>query len=284
MAVLMDGKALAEKRRCEIALKADKLKSLGVEPALAVILVGDDPASELYVRNKHKACERCGIKSLQYALPADTTREQLDALVDELNADPAVSGILIQSPLPKGLPEREIVARISPDKDVDAFHPENVGRIMRGDYLMRPCTPAGVMDFFEEYDVPLAGKEAVVVGRSDIVGKPMAMLLLQANATVTICHSKTADLGEVTRRADVLVVAVGRAGLIRGDMIKPGACVIDVGMNRVDGKFVGDVAFDEAEKVAGYITPVPGGVGPMTVTELMENTVTAAAAQNGIKL
>lgn len=284
MAIIMDGKALAEKRRNQIAQVCLSLRERGVYPALAVILVGEDPASQLYVRNKHLACERCGIRSLQYALPADTTREQLDALVDELNADPAVSGILIQSPLPKGLPEREIVARIRPDKDVDAFHPENVGRIMRGDHFMLPCTPAGVMEFFREYNVPLCGRRAVVIGRSDIVGKPMAMLLLHANATVTLCHSRTEDLAAELRRADVVVSAVGKAGLVRGHMIKPGACVIDVGMNRVDGRFVGDVAFDEVREVAGYLTPVPGGVGPMTVTVLMENTVNAAALQNGIRL
>ncbi len=283
MAVIMDGKALAERRRGEIAERVARLKAKGVEPCLAVILVGADPASALYVKNKHKACERCGIRSLQFDLPAETTREELDALVDRLNADPAVHGVLIQSPLPKGLPEREIVARIRPEKDVDAFHPENVGRIMRGDYYLRPCTPAGVMDFLRAYEIPTRGARAVVVGRSDIVGKPMAMLLLHADATVTVCHSKTKDLGAITREADILVVAVGREGLIRGDMIKPGACVVDVGMNRgADGKFRGDVCFEEAEKMAGYITPVPGGVGPMTVTELMDNTASAAARQNGL--
>lgn len=285
MAILMDGKALAEKRRGEIALAAEHLRGQGVVPCLAVILVGEDPASALYVRNKHKACLVCDIESREYKLPGDTTRETLDELVDRLNGDDTVSGILIQSPLPAGLPEREIVARILPEKDVDAFHPQNVGRILRGDYTLAPCTPMGVMEFLKAYQIPTRGKKAVVVGRSDIVGKPMAALLLHADCTVTVCHSKTEHLAEETRSADILVSAVGRAGFITEDMVKPGACVIDVGMNRgADGKFTGDVDFAAVEPRAGWITPVPGGVGPMTVTELMQNTVTAAACRAGIRL
>ncbi|MEZ3438471.1 MAG: bifunctional methylenetetrahydrofolate dehydrogenase/methenyltetrahydrofolate cyclohydrolase FolD [Oscillospiraceae bacterium] len=274
---IIDGKAISaavkEQVRDEIA--RDKL-TVG----LAVVIVGDDPASRVYVNNKKKACEFCGIKSYEYALPAETTQEELLELVDTLNADKNVNGILVQLPLPKHLDEKAVIERISPDKDVDAFHESNVGRIMIGNYSFLPCTPAGCMELIHSTGVEVAGKECVVIGRSNIVGKPMAMLLLHENGTVTVCHSKTHNLAEVCRRADILIAAVGRPNFVTADMVKPGAVVIDVGINRLDnGKLCGDVKFDEVSEIAGRITPVPGGVGPMTIAMLMRNTVTAARIQ-----
>lgn len=255
----------------------ETLKAKGVKPALAVIIVGDDPASKIYVKNKKLACEFCGIESLEYALPADTTQEELVSLIETLNADNNVSGILCQLPLPKGLDEEAVINAISPNKDVDAFHPVNVGKIMIGNFDFLPCTPAGVMELIAESGIDVTGKKCVVVGRSNIVGKPMSMLLLHKNGTVTVCHSRTKDLAKECREADILVAAVGVPELIRGDMIKEGAVVIDVGMNRLpDKRLVGDVAFQEAAEKASAITPVPGGVGPMTIAMLMKNTVKAA--------
>ena len=278
MAKLIDGKAISAAVRAEIKENTQKLiAERGITPGLAVVIVGTDPASQVYVRNKRRACTEVGFYSEAYELPEETTQEELEALVDRLNADDKIHGILVQLPLPKHLDEHAILLRISPDKDVDAFHPYNVGRIMIGDYAFLPCTPAGVMELIRRSGIDCTGKECVVVGRSNIVGKPMSMLLLQANGTVTLCHSRTRDLAEVTRRADILVVAIGKADFITGDMVKEGAVVIDVGMNRrADGKLTGDVDFASVEPVASYITPVPGGVGPMTITMLMQNTLTAA--------
>ena len=250
-------------------------------PGLAVIIVGDDPASRVYVNNKKKACEEIGILSEEYALPADTKEEDLLALIDKLNSDKKISGILVQLPLPKGIDEEKVINRIAPKKDVDAFHPVNVGKIMVGNFDFVPCTPAGVMELIAESGIDICGKECVVVGRSNIVGKPMSMLLLHKHGTVTVCHSRTKDLKEVTKRADILVVAVGIPNFVTGDMIKEGAVVIDVGINRLeDKKLVGDVEFETAEKVASAITPVPGGVGPMTIAMLMKNTLKAAIINN----
>lgn len=270
MAVIIDGKKLAEKIYAEVALETAKLPR---RPCLAAVLVGDDPASHIYVRNKEGDCKKCGIESRRYDLPADTPQERLLALIDELNHDDGVDGILVQLPLPKQIDESAVIQAISPDKDVDAFHPLNVGKMVTGEPVFWPCTPAGIMEMFREYGISLDGKNCVVVGRSNIVGKPMGLLLLRANATVTYCHSHTRDLAETTRQADILVVAAGHPGLITGDMIKPGAVVIDVAMNRNPdtGKLTGDVVFDEAEKIASFITPVPGGVGPMTRAMLMKN-------------
>lgn len=255
----------------------EELKKKGINPGLAVIIVGDDPASRVYVNNKKKACEEVGIYSEEYALPAETPQEELMALIDKLNCDDKISGILVQLPLPKGFDEEAVINAINPKKDVDAFHPVNVGKIMVGNYDFVPCTPAGVMELIKESGIDPKGKECVIVGRSNIVGKPQAMLLLHSDATVTICHSRTKDLAEKTKQADILVVAVGRPNFVTGDMIKPGAVVIDVGINRLENKkLVGDVDFESAEKVAGAITPVPGGVGPMTIAMLMRNTVKAA--------
>ncbi len=277
MAIIMDGKALSKKIKENLAVEAEKLKANGVNPCLAVIIVGEDPASKVYVAGKIRDCGEVGIESREFALPESTTQEELIALVQKLNADDTVSGLLVQLPLPKHLDEKAVIDTIRPDKDVDAFHPANVGKIMIGDYDFLPCTPAGVMELLDEYNIDIAGKECVVVGRSNIVGKPQSMLLLQRHGTVTICHSKTKDLAEITRRADILVVAVGRGEFIKGDMIKEGAVVIDVGMNRnAEGKLVGDVEFASAEKKASYITPVPGGVGVMTRAILMKNTIRAA--------
>ena len=280
MAIRMDGKALSAKIRAALKEQAAAFAAeTGIRPGLAVIIVGEDPASKIYVRNKGKACEEVGYYSEIYELPENTTEAELLDLVHVLNARRDIHGILVQSPLPRHLDEDIIVNNISPDKDVDAFHPTNVGRIMIGDYRFLPCTPAGIMELLYEYGIDPTGKECVVVGRSNIVGKPMAMLLLHANGTVTICHSKTAHLDEATRRADILVVAVGRPRFITGDMVKEGAVVIDVGMNRKpDGKLTGDVDFAECEPKASFITPVPGGVGPMTITMLMKNTLAAAKA------
>ncbi len=257
------------------------LKDKGVMPGLAVVIVGDDPASRVYVNNKKKACAEIGIYSEEYALSSETTQEELLALIDKLNKKDDISGILVQLPVPSQINEETVINAIAPQKDVDAFHPVNVGKIMVGNYDFVPCTPAGVMELIKESGIEIAGKECVIVGRSNIVGKPQAMLLLHENGTVTICHSKTKDLAEKTRRADILVAAVGRPNFITGDMVKEGAVVIDVGINRMpDKKLVGDVDFAACEKVAGAITPVPGGVGPMTIAMLMRNTIKAALIQN----
>lgn len=283
MAIIIDGKAVSSEVKLEVAKEVVMLKQRGITVGLAVVIVGDDPASRVYVNNKKKACEAVGIYSEEYALPAAASQTELLKLVDKLNHDPNINGILVQSPLPEGLDEAALVETIDPQKDVDAFHAYNVGKIMQGKYSFLPCTPAGVMELLRSAGVPVCGRHCVVIGRSDIVGKPMAMLLLHQNGTVTICHSKTRNLKEICRDADILVSAVGKAAFVTGDMIKPGAAVIDVGMNRnQEGKLCGDVIFAEAEKVAGYITPVPGGVGPMTIAMLMKNTVTAAKLQNGI--
>ena len=276
-AKIIDGKAISEKIRGDIRKDVEKIVAEGVMPGLAVVIVGNNPASRTYVNNKKKACAQVGIHSEEYALPEETTQEQLIALVEELNGRSDIHGILVQLPLPKHIDDEAIIAAISPKKDVDAFHAENVGHIMIGDHKFLPCTPAGVMELLKESGIEVGGKECVIIGRSNIVGKPMAMLLLQQNGTVTICHSHTKDLAEVTRRADILVVAIGKAKFVTADMVKPGAVVIDVGMDRDEnGKLCGDVDFDSVSKVAGYITPVPGGVGPMTITMLLKNTLTAA--------
>ena len=273
-AVIMDGKALAEKVKAQIREKVSKLRR---QPGLAVILVGDNPASQVYVRNKERDCAQCGIMCYDYHLPQDATQEDVLDLVEKINNYGAVDGILVQLPLPEQIDERVVLEAIAPDKDVDAFHPENVGRIMQGQAYYKPCTPAGVMEILHEYRIDPGGKHCVVVGRSNIVGKPMAMLLLHENATVTICHSRTPDLKAQCLQADILVSAVGKTGLITADMVKPGAVVIDVAMNRNEaGKLCGDVDFAAVSQVASYITPVPGGVGPMTRAMLMENTYKAA--------
>ncbi|MBR2338371.1 MAG: bifunctional methylenetetrahydrofolate dehydrogenase/methenyltetrahydrofolate cyclohydrolase FolD [Clostridia bacterium] len=276
MAQKIDGKAIAAAVRAELKEQVAAMTAAGNTPGLAVILVGDDPASRVYVSNKEKACADVGIRSEEFTLPADTTQEQLLELVHTLNAREDIHGILCQLPLPKHLDDKAVIAAIAPEKDVDAFHAANVGHIMIGDYTFLPCTPAGVMELLHRSNIDVAGKHCVVIGRSNIVGKPMAMLLLHENATVTICHSRTQNLKEVCRGADVLVAAVGRAKFVTPDMVKPGAAVIDVGINRDEnGKLCGDVdpAVDE---VAGWLTPVPGGVGPMTIAMLLKNTVTAA--------
>lgn len=281
MATRIDGKAVSAKVREEVAKEVAALKEQGICPGLAVVIVGDDPASRIYVNNKKKACQATGIYSEEYALPAETTQEELLALVDKLNHKKDIHGILVQSPLPKGLDEEAVVEAINPKKDVDAFHAYNVGKIMLGDYQFLPCTPAGIMELLKAYDISVEGKRCVVIGRSNIVGKPMAMLLLHQNGTVTVCHSRTKDLPEVTRQADILVSAVGKSHFITADMVRPGAVVIDVGMNRDEnGKLCGDVDFDQVEPIASYITPVPGGVGPMTIAMLLKNTVTAAKVQD----
>ena len=274
---IIDGKTLSAKIREEVAERVAALKAKGVTPGLAVVLVGEDPASQVYVRNKVEACQKAGLHSVKEQYPADMSEAELLARIDALNADPAIHGILVQLPLPKHMSSHKVIEAIAPEKDVDGFHISNAGLLMTGQPLFRPCTPYGVMKMLEADGVALRGAEAVVVGASNIVGKPMAMLLLQAGATVTICNSKTRDLGAQARRADVLVVATGKPGMITGDMIKPGAAVIDVGINRgADGRLCGDVDFASAAKVAGSITPVPGGVGPMTIAMLLVNTVEAA--------
>lgn len=281
MAVLIDGKAVSAKVKAQVAQETEELKAKGICPGLAVVIVGDDPASRIYVNNKKKACAAAGIYSEEHALPGDTTQEELLDLIDTLNKREEIHGILVQSPLPKGLDEAAVVEKIDPKKDVDAFHAYNVGKIMQGKYTFLPCTPAGVIELIKSTGVDICGKRCVVIGRSDIVGKPMAMLLLHENGTVTVCHSRTKNLGEICKSADILVSAVGKAHFVTGDMVKPGAVVIDVGMNRDEnGKLCGDVEFSEAEPVAGYITPVPGGVGPMTIAMLLKNTLTAARLQN----
>ena len=280
-AVMMDGKALSAKVRQRILAETEALKEHGVRPGLAVIIVGEDPASQIYVRNKEKACVECGFYSEKYALPAETSQEELLGLIDELNHNPRINGILCQMPVPAHISEQAVIDAISYEKDVDAFHPVNVGKIMIGDFDFLPCTPAGVMELLAEYGIDPKGKRCVVIGRSNIVGKPMAMLLLHKHGTVTICHSRTADLAAVCREADILVAAVGKAKFVTPDMVREGAVVIDVGMNRDNGKLCGDVDPAVAEK-ASYMTPVPGGVGPMTITMLMQNTLKAARLQNGL--
>lgn len=278
MAVRIDGKMVSQKMRENLKSEVTAyVEKYGSRPGLAVVLVGDDPASSVYVRNKHRACEEVGIRSEVHVLPKETTEEELLTLLRAMNADPAVHGILVQLPLPKHISEERVIHTISPDKDVDAFHPSNAGKLLLGQYRFLPCTPAGVMELLRAYDISVAGKECVVVGRSNIVGKPQALLLLEENGTVTVCHSKTKDLAEVTRRADILIAAVGKARFITADMVKDGAVVIDVGINRTNnGKLCGDVDFDGVEGKASYITPVPGGVGPMTITMLLINTLCAA--------
>lgn len=278
MAYIIDGKAISAQIREEIAQKVQVYsEKTGTRPGLAVIIVGDNPASQVYVRNKKKACEQVGFNSWVYEMPESTTQDELNALIDKLNCDSTVHGILVQLPLPSHLDEKEVILRIKPEKDVDAFHPYNVGRITIGDPKFLPCTPAGIMELLKRSNIEISGKECVVIGRSNIVGKPMALLLLAENGTVTVCHSKTRDLREVCRRADILVVAIGKADFVTADMVKEGAVVIDVGMNRnAEGKLTGDVDFKSVSEVASYITPVPGGVGPMTITMLLQNTLVAA--------
>ena len=282
-AIRMDGKMVSAKVRGSILEEVNKLKEQGVRPGLAVIIVGEDPASQVYVRNKERACEECGFYSEKYALPEETTQEQLLELIGELNHNPRIDGILCQLPVPKHIDDQAIIDAISPEKDVDAFHPVNVGKIMVGNFDFLPCTPAGVMQLLEEYGIDPQGKNCVVIGRSNIVGKPMSMLLLHKHGTVTICHSRTKNLKEVCAQADILVAAVGKADFVTADMVKEGATVIDVGMNRKDGKLCGDVCFDEVNEKAAYLTPVPGGVGPMTITMLMKNTLKAAKLHHGIE-
>lgn len=284
MANIIDGKAVSAQVKENIRVETEKLKAQGVEIGLAVVIVGNDPASQVYVRNKEKACETVGFNSFKYALPEETTEEELLALVDKLNNDDKVDGILVQLPLPKHLDDKIIINNIRPDKDVDAFHPVNVGKIMIGEYSFLPCTPAGVMELIKSTGTDITGKQCVVIGRSNIVGKPMAMLLLHKNGTVTICHSKTKDLAQVCAQADILVAAVGRAKMVTAEYVKEGAVVIDVGMNRDEnGKLCGDVDFESVKDKAGFITPVPGGVGPMTIAMLMQNTLTAGKEHHGVK-
>lgn len=279
MAQIIDGKAISKQVREEIAAEVVSFKEkYGCAPGLAVVIVGNDPASQVYVRNKKRGCEEVGFYSESYELPEKTTQEELIALVEKLNNDEKIHGILVQLPLPKHLNETEVLLKIKPEKDVDAFHPYNVGKIMIGNHDLLPCTPAGVMVLLERSGVDVCGKKCVVIGRSNIVGKPMAMLLLHANGTVTICHSKTQNLKEICREADILVASIGKPEFVTADMVKEGAVVVDVGINRLEsGKLVGDVAFAEVEPKASYITPVPGGVGPMTITMLLKNTLTAAS-------
>lgn len=278
MAKIIDGKAISAQIREEIAQKVKVFnEKTGTCPGLAVVIVGENPASQVYVRNKKKACEQVGFNSWVYEMPEDTTQDELNSLIDKLNDDTSVHGILVQLPLPKHLDEEQVILRIKPEKDVDAFHPTNVGRITIGNPKFLPCTPAGIMELIRRSGIDVSGKECVVIGRSNIVGKPMALLLLAENGTVTVCHSRTHNLKEVCKRADIIVVAIGKADFVKADMVKEGAVVIDVGMNRnAEGKLTGDVDFKSVSEVASYITPVPGGVGPMTITMLLQNTLTAA--------
>ncbi len=282
MSKLIDGKLVSCAVKERIKAEVSELKNKGITVGLAVILVGEDPASKIYVANKKKACEALGIISQEYLLPENTTTEELLELIDTLNHEKTINGILCQLPLPKGIDEQTVINAILPEKDVDAFHPSNVGKIMIGDYDFVPCTPAGIMEMLDYYNIDICGKNCVVIGRSNIVGKPMSMLLLHKNGTVTTCHSRTNNLSEVTNKADILVSAVGKANFVTADMVKDGAVVIDVGMNRDNGKLCGDVCFDEVKDKASYITPVPGGVGPMTIAMLMQNTLTASKKQNGL--
>ena len=283
MAQIISGKEVSAKVRAEVKEECEALKKQGIEPGLAVIIVGDDPASRVYVNNKKKACAEVGFVSEEYALPAETSQTELLELIDRLNKKPEINGILCQLPLPEQLDEKAVINAISPEKDVDAFHPSNVGKIMIGDYDFLPCTPAGVMELIRFAGIEVSGKNCVVIGRSNIVGKPMSMLLLHDNGTVTICHSKTKDLKKICSEADILVAAVGKARFVKADMVKEGAVVLDVGINRDEnGKLCGDVDYAEVEPKASYITPVPGGVGPMTIAMLMKNTLKAAKIQNNI--
>lgn len=282
MSNIIDGKAVSSAVKQRVADEIKSLNSKGISVCLAVILVGNDPASQIYVSNKKKTCEALGIVSKEYLLPESTTQDELLSLIKKLNNDSSVNGILCQLPLPKGLDEKTVIETIDPAKDVDAFHPVNVGKIMIGDYDFLPCTPAGIIEMLDYYNIDITSKECVVIGRSNIVGKPMAMLLLHKNGTVTICHSKTKNLADMTSKADILIAAVGKANFVTADMVKDGAVVIDVGMNRSCGKLCGDVDFENVAKKASYITPVPGGVGPMTIATLMQNTLTAAKKQNKI--
>ena len=283
MAIIIDGKKVSAQVKEQVRIETEELVKKGIKPGLAVIIVGDDPASRVYVNNKKKACEKVGFLSKEFALPATTTQEELLALVNELNEDKEINGILCQLPLPKGLDEKAVIEAISPLKDVDAFHASNVGKIMIGDYDFLPCTPAGVMEMLHSYNIPVEGKECVVIGRSNIVGKPMAMLLLHENGTVTITHSRTKNLKEVTKRADILVAAIGKPKFVTADMVKEGADVIDVGMDRDEnGKLCGDVDFENVKEKCSAITPVPGGVGPMTIAVLMKNTLKACKIQNNL--
>ncbi|MBO5089691.1 MAG: bifunctional methylenetetrahydrofolate dehydrogenase/methenyltetrahydrofolate cyclohydrolase FolD [Clostridia bacterium] len=279
---LIDGKIISSAVKERVKNEVAALKEKGITTGLAVIIVGEDPASKVYVNNKKKACEALGIISEEYALPETTTQEELLSLIDTLNKKESINGILCQLPLPEHLDEGAVINAILPEKDVDAFHPVNVGKIMQGDYDFVPCTPAGIMEMLQYENIDITGKSCVVIGRSNIVGKPMSMLLLHKNGTVTICHSKTKNLREVCKNADILVAAVGRPNFVTNDMVKDGAVVIDVGINRVDGKLVGDVNFNDVCEKASYITPVPGGVGPMTIAMLMQNTLTAAKKQNKV--
>ena len=283
MAIIIDGKKVSAQVKEQVRIETEELVKKGIKPGLAVIIVGDDPASRVYVNNKKKACEKVGFLSKEFALPATTTQEELLALVNELNEDKEINGILCQLPLPKGLDEKAVIEAISPLKDVDAFHASNVGKIMIGDYDFLPCTPAGVMEMLHSYNIPVEGKECVVIGRSNIVGKPMAMLLLHENGTVTITHSRTKNLKEVTKRADILVAAIGKPKFVTADMVKESAVVIDVGMDRDEnGKLCGDVDFENVKEKCSAITPVPGGVGPMTIAVLMKNTLKACKIQNNL--
>lgn len=283
MAIIIDGKKVSTQVKEQVRIETEELVKKGIKPGLAVIIVGDDPASRVYVNNKKKACEKVGFLSKEFALPATTTQEELLSLVNELNEDKEINGILCQLPLPKGLDEKAVIEAISPLKDVDAFHASNVGKIMIGDYDFLPCTPAGVMEMLHSYNIPVEGKECVVIGRSNIVGKPMAMLLLHENGTVTITHSRTKNLKEVTKKADILVAAIGKPKFVTADMVKEGAVVIDVGMDRDEnGKLCGDVDFENVKEKCSAITPVPGGVGPMTIAVLMKNTLKACKIQNNL--
>ena len=282
MAKILDGKAIAAQIRAELKTRAEALRAGGTVPCLAVLLAGDDPASKIYVRNKKRACAEIGIESRELLFPESVTEEELIDQIRALNADASVDAMLVQLPLPKHINEARVLAEIAPEKDADGFHVVNAGRLFTGQESVLPCTPAGCMELLRRAGVEFCGKHAVVVGRSNIVGKPMAMLLLNEHCTVTICHSRTKDLTRFTRDADILVAAVGRPGMITGDMVKPGAAVIDVGINRLEsGKLMGDVDFATAEPVAGAITPVPGGVGPMTIAMLMQNTILAAEKRHG---
>lgn len=280
---IIDGKKVSAEILQTLSREVEELKKKWSSvPGLAVVLVGDDPASQVYVRNKNKKCEALGYASFEHRLPAETREEDLLSLVEGLNRDDRVSGILVQLPLPKQIDSEKVLQAISPSKDVDGFHPENMGQLVIGKSLLTPCTPKGIIALLDHYKIPIEGSHAVVLGRSNIVGKPVSLLLLQRNATVTICHSRTRDLSQVTQGADILIAAVGRPNFVTGDMVKEGAAVIDVGINRVDGKLVGDVDFEQAEKKAAFITPVPGGVGPMTIAMLMDNTMRAFRAQQGL--
>ena len=282
-AQLIDGKLISAEIKAEAAEEAAARKEQGIEPCLAVVLVGDNSASKVYVSNKQKACEAVGIKSVSHVLPGETTEEELLKLIDELNADKSVHGILVQMPVPKHIDDRKVIMAISPDKDVDCFHPVNVGYLHTGAKGFLPCTPAGIIELIKRSGHSIEGKNCVIIGRSNIVGKPVAMLLMQENGTVTICHSKTKDLAGVCRGADIIVSATGKVNTVTADMVKEGAIIIDVGMNRnAEGKLCGDVDFENVKEVAGAITPVPGGVGPMTIAMLMKNCNTAARIQNGI--